>query len=114
MGFYAEGLRNPIVIFGSIPIVLLCIISATFIIVTIFQYNRRTRQIAYSKFSMFLLIALSIIIFYNVWKCMQLIPGSHSMKVFLVFPLIAIILIYLAIKAILKDERLLKSVNRIR
>ena len=113
-GLYQEGIQNPEVIFGSLSLIILCSISVTFILATIFQYNRRVRQIAFSKFNIFILLALSGIICYDVWRCIHFAPGSYSLKVYLLFPLIAIILIYLAIRAIIKDERLLKSVDRIR
>ena len=113
-GLYQEGIQNPEVIFRSISLILLCIISVTFILVTIFQYNKRKRQIVFSKINILILLALSGIICYDVWRCIHIIPGNYSLKVYLFFPIIAIILVYLAIKAIIKDERLLKSVDRIR
>jgi hypothetical protein len=113
-GFYQEGIQNPKVIFESLSIMLLVIVSAIFIFITIFQYNRRTRQIAFSKLNIFIILVVSTIMCYDVNRCVQLTQGNCSLKVYLAFPLISIILIYLAIKAIIKDERLLKSIDRIR
>jgi hypothetical protein len=113
-GLYQEGLQNPEVIVESLSIIILCIINVIFILVTIFQYNNRKRQIVFAKLNIFILLALSGIICYNVWRCVHYISGTYSLRFYLLFPLIAIILIYLAIKAIIKDERLLKSVDRIR
>lgn len=113
-GFFIVGTQNPKLLFGSFPIVLLSLISVIFVLVTILLYKHRSRQILFSRLIIVILSALSVIIFYDLWRCIQLIPGNHALKIFLVFPLIAIILIYLAIKAIEKDEKLLKSANRIR
>jgi len=113
-GFYREGIQNPKVIFESLSIMLLVIVSAIFIFITIFQYNRRTRQIGFSKLNILIILVVSAIMCYDVNRCVQLTQGIYSLKVYLAFPLISIILIYLAIKAIIKDERLLKSIDRIR
>jgi len=113
-GFYSEGTQNPKVLFGSFPIVLLCIISIIFLIVAIFQYNYRSRQIIFSKLIILIQLALLVIICLDVWRCVNLIQGNYKFEIYLVFPVIAIILTYLAIKAISKDEKLLKSANRIR
>jgi hypothetical protein len=113
-GLVQEGIQNPQVIYRNLSIILLSIFSVVFILVTIFQYNKRKRQIAFSKLNIFILLALSGIIGYDVWRCVHIISGNYSLKVYLLFPLIAIILIFVAIKAIIKDERLLKSVDRIR
>lgn len=113
-GFYLIGAQNSELIFSSLPIAVVGIISILFIIATIFQYNKRARQITFSKLNILILLTLSGLISYYAWRCVQLIAGSFSPKIYLVFPLIAIILIYLAIKGIIKDERLLKSMDRIR
>lgn len=113
-GFYMEGSQSHELIIGGLPVVFLCIISALFILVTIFQFNKRPRQITFSKLNIFILLVLCGIIYYNVSRCLNLITGSHSLKIYLAFPLIAMVFIYLAIKAIRKDQELLKSIDRIR
>jgi hypothetical protein len=113
-GIYPEATQNSAIIIGSIPLVILCVISVIFILVTIFQYNNRVRQITFSKVNIFILLILSGLMCYDVWRGVELITGSYSIKIFLAFPLIAIVLIYLAIKAMIKDEKLLKSIDRIR
>jgi hypothetical protein len=113
-GFYSEGVQNPKMLFGSFPIILLCIISIILIMTTIFQYRYRTRQIIFSKWIILILLALLAIICFDIWRCINLVPGSHELKIYILFPIIAVVLIYMAIKAIIKDEKLLKSANRIR
>lgn len=113
-GFYMEGSQGHEMIIGGLPVVFLCIISALFILVTIFQFNKRPRQIKFSKLNIFILLILCGLVYCNLWRGIYLITGSHSLKIYLAFPLIAIVLIYLAIKAIRKDQELLKSIDRIR
>jgi hypothetical protein len=113
-GFFLMGTQSHEFIIGGLPVIALCVISTLFIVVTIFQYNNRAHQVTFSKLNIFMLLVLCGIIYYNVWRCLNLITGNHSLKIYLAFPLIALILIYLAIKAIRKDQELLKSIDRIR
>jgi hypothetical protein len=113
-GFYPESAPNAGLIMTSMPIVVLCAISVLFILVTIFQFKNLARQATFSRINILILIILLGLISYDVWKCTKLITGSYSMKIALAFPLIAMVLIYMALKAIKKDEQLLKSINRIR
>lgn len=113
-GFYLTASQSPELIIGGLPVVVICIISVLFILVTIFQYNKRSRQILFSKINMLILLVLAGFIYFNVWRSVQLITGPYSLKIYLAFPVIAIVLIYMAIKGINKDEKLLRSIDRIR
>jgi len=84
------------------------------ILVTIFQFKNIARQATFSRINILIVIVIFGLISYDVWECTKLITGSYSMKIALAFPLIAMVLIYMALKAIKKDEQLLKSINRIR
>ena len=113
-GFYSESAPKAGLIMTSMSIVALCAISVLFIMVTIFQFKNISRQIIFSRLNILIVIALFGLLSYNTWQCTKLITGNYSLKISLTFPLIAIILIYLALKAIKRDEKLLKSINRIR
>jgi hypothetical protein len=112
-GFYSAS-QNHQVLFSSLPIILLCTICIILIIVTIFQYSHRTRQINLSKLIILILLVLMAIIGFYVWRCVNVIQGNYVLKIFLVFPVIAIIFLFLANKAIIKDIKLLKSADRVR
>ncbi len=113
-GFYSEDANMHKFLFRSLHVVLLIAISIVFTLLTMFQYKQRSRQIQFSGMIILILLVLTILNGLDLWRGINMVQGSYSLKIFLVFPLIAIILIYLAIKAIKKDEKLLKSVNRIR
>jgi hypothetical protein len=113
-GFYPESVQNAGLIMTGMPIVMLCAISVLFILVTIFQFKNLARQATFSRLNILIVLGLLGMISYDVWRCTKLITGSYSLKISLAFPLIAIVLIYMAFKAIKKDEKLLKSINRIR
>lgn len=81
----------------------------------VFLYKNRSLQkrICYMAILMQLLFAVALVV--TVHKALP--EGLHSIEGFQVvaaFPLINIILIYLAIRGINKDEALIKSMDRLR
>jgi hypothetical protein len=113
-GIFQVDVPNAKQIYGSLPIVFLCSFILVLLLVTIFQFKNRVRQMRFSTINIILLIGLSGIIFYYAWKSAQVIGGTYSLTMFSVFPLIAAILVYLAIRGIAKDELLVRSIDRIR
>jgi len=78
----------------------------------ILSYKKRTRQIRVLIFSMILLLGLLALFF---WYAFLGIKGATvSFRISVAFPVVAIILDYLAIRGIRKDEALIRSLNRIR
>jgi hypothetical protein len=61
-----------------------------------------------------LLFILTGLLSYYIWKSTALIGGSYTLKGVLTSPLIAAVLLYLAKRGIDKDEKLIKSIDRIR
>jgi hypothetical protein len=76
------------------------------------DYKKRTRQIVVIKYTVFgLLIMLGVFFFFTSYSYNGF-PISY--KAGFIFPLVAIILDILAIRAIKKDEALIRSIDRIR
>lgn len=96
----------PILILTSLVLILLNLI--------IFQYKNRVRQMKLSYFTIIMLIGLTSLIYLYVWKYNDIMGGTYSLKIFITFPLIASVFVYLAIRGIAKDELLVKSIDRIR
>ncbi len=113
-GIYLEGVQKSEIIYSSLPLVLLWAMSLILILVTIFLYKNRVLQMRISTINIFILLGLGGLIFYYVWSGAKLLMGVYSLTIYLVFPVIAAILIYLAIRAISKDELLVRSIDRIR
>lgn len=113
-GFIIENSPNANLLFSNISYVILNVFSIIFLLITIFQYKHRSRQILFSRIIIFILLILLAINCFNLWRGINLVSGNLHLKIFFVFPLIAIVLISMAVKAIRKDEKLLKSANRIR
>jgi|APCry1669188910_1035180.scaffolds.fasta_scaffold43935_2 heme/copper-type cytochrome/quinol oxidase subunit 4 len=78
----------------------------------IFNYKNRKWQIRVTRISMILLILLAGSCLYFTYFSNSGTP--QGFKISTVFPLVAIILDYLAFLAIQKDEALIRSIDRIR
>ncbi len=97
---------------NSWPIaVLICIIALVHLVV-IFSFKKRIRQIRMLVFSILLMLGLFGMFYFFSYFSFD--NAQIGFKIVVAFPLVAIILDYLAIRAIGKDEALIRSVDRIR
>jgi hypothetical protein len=91
----------------------LFIVSGILSLVTLFLYKTRSRQIIYNRLNIVMnFILLGIIVYY-----LLMLPGEANVSekgIGVVIPLIVIVLLALANKAIIKDDKLVKSVDRLR
>ena len=114
LGVICEGATGGAIMQLSWPVLLLACLILILLNLTIFQFKKRVRQMKLSYFTIFLLIGLTALIYFYVWKSSSLMGGSYSLTIFFIFPLIASVFVYLAIRGIAKDELLVKSIDRIR
>ena len=96
----------------ALSILLALAVALTFI--TIFLYKKRLLQIRLCALNLGLHAGLSIMIFYFGKTAARDFQAELSFDWPLVLPLAALILIFLALRAIGKDEALIRSLNRIR
>jgi hypothetical protein len=80
--------------------------------VIILNYKNRTLQIRLLVLSILLMLGLFGLFFFFIHFAIGDAEVSYKVSIF--FPLIAIILDYMAIRAIGKDEALIRSIDRIR
>jgi len=80
--------------------------------VAIFSFKKRPRQIRIVMIAILATLCLLGAFLYVTYFSFS--GAQISFKIGMVFPLIAIILDYLAIRAIRKDEALIRSIDRIR
>ncbi len=83
-------------------------------LLTIFLYKRRILQIRLSVFNLILQLGFYALFFFYLYHATRDIEVETYFKIPVVFPLVAVILTYLAIRNIGKDELLVRSYNRIR
>jgi hypothetical protein len=111
--FVAQGIFNgDELIFNGMAIMILIPIIALLHFIVIFLYKKRILQIRILVFSIVLLLGLFGLIFYFTYAGFD--GAKVVFKIPVAFPLVAVILDYLAIRAIGKDEALIRSLNRIR
>jgi hypothetical protein len=100
------------VIFDGLPVMAFISLITLLHIAVIFIYKRRIMQIRVLAFTIILLIGLLGVMFYFLHSGVE--NAEVAYKIPMVFPLIAVILDYLAVRAIGKDEALVRSLDRIR
>ena len=111
--FTAFGIfKGETMVFDGLPIIILIGVIALLHLIVIFMYKKRILQIRITVFTIILLLGLFGIFFYFTYAGFS--GAKVAFKIPLVFPIIALILDYLAIRAIGKDEALVRSLDRIR
>ncbi len=84
-------------------------------LLTIFCYKKRLLQIRLTAVNSFLMLGSIGLTAYLAWEMSKSLVGySIHYNFTCIFPLIGIIFNYLALRAIRKDEALVRSANRIR
>lgn len=111
--FVARGIfSGENLIFNGIAIFVFICLVALLHFVVIFLFRKRILQIRILVFTIVLLIGLFGMFFYFTYAGFT--GAKVAFKVPVVFPVAAAILDFLAIRAIGKDEALVRSLNRIR
>ncbi|MDR1121593.1 MAG: DUF4293 domain-containing protein [Dysgonamonadaceae bacterium] len=99
----------------SLMVIDIIIILMTFVIV--FMYKKRLLQIRLCVFNALLMVGFYALIGFYLWqigKSPELPDMEMNIRISAAFPLIAIILNYLAIRNIGADEALIRSLERLR
>lgn len=95
------------------PIILLSIIVLISFL-SIFFYKRRIFQMRINLINIILMMGYLGLNYYYIQSFSSQLNGIVSYKITVVFPFVSAILTYLAIRAIGKDEALIRSMDRIR
>lgn len=104
-----EKMQSGIAIMFLIGIV--CIVQ----IAVIFGYKKRIRQMRMATFNIMLMLGVVGICYYFINASLKEFDDvTKSYNLTMIFPVIAAILNYLAIRSIGKDEALVRSIDRIR
>jgi hypothetical protein len=122
--FYVYGFKNMSPDAGSMftfmttfPLLLINILVAGASLGSIFLYKNRIRQMKVVRITIFLqIILIGLVLFvYNkiIEKNLQVTPDYQD-EFAIYFPLISLVFLVLANRFILKDEKLVRSVDRLR
>jgi hypothetical protein len=93
---------------------ILLVVSVLTGLITIFLYKKRLLQIRVAALNIGLQIGLSALIYFFAKTAGRELGAVYSFHYSMVFPLISVVLLIMAIKAIGKDEALIRSMDRIR
>jgi len=93
---------------------ILLFVSVIIGVITIFLYKRRLIQIRVAALNIGLQLGLTALIYFFAKTAGKDIDAVFSFNYPVVFPLISVVLLIMAIKAIGKDEALIRSMDRIR
>ncbi len=111
--FFAEGIsKGEMQVANGLPIFVFIGIVAILHVLVLFLYKKRVLQIRILVFTIMLMLGLFGMFFYFAYASFA--GAKVAFKIPVVFPVVAAILDYLAIRAIGKDEALIRSLNRIR
>lgn len=90
------------------------IVVAVIALITIFLYKNRGSQIKLTIFNMVLQVGFYVVIAIYMYTAYKYAETDFDFHMPIVFPLISLILSYLAFRAIFKDDLLVKSLGRVR
>jgi hypothetical protein len=82
--------------------------------ISLFLYRKRMLQMRFNIFNSILLVALQGFIIYYIIPYLGQETTTFKFTIQSIFPVVSLILSILAIRNILKDELLIKSLNRLR
>lgn len=81
-------------------------------IVAIFDYHNRRRQARFCMFSMLMMIGWYIV--YGVFSKLLVADGTFHMSFAAFLPFVSFVLLWLARRGVVADEKLVRSMDRIR
>jgi len=115
-GFYKiDSSLSKVKLISSIPLMIVLLIITINMVITIFSFKKRISQMRLCIFNMLLIIGCIFLILYYYKQATNKIQiESLHYKFSAIFPLIVFILIYIAFRAIRRDEILVQSIGRFR
>lgn len=100
--------------FSVLPLTIMLSISALTSLVSILLFKKRMLQIRLSVFNFIIQLGSIGLMFFFILQANKVAGESWSTHISIILPAIAAILTYLAIRAIGKDEALVRSISRLR
>lgn len=100
----------------SMPAIVLSLVSVIFSISTIFLYKKRWLQIRLISFNVLTLVVLILVLFFFYTAQMKTITGADPEYSYpgMLLPVLSLVMLILANRAIRKDDQRVKSADRLR
>lgn len=117
--FYLTGLESSVGSISALPLTMSIAVSILLLLVTVLSYKHRNKQIALSNIvllQLLLVFGLYGWIHYQIIQTIKATMGEIEIGygVAVATPFVCMILVWLAKKAIKKDDDLVRSVDRLR
>ncbi len=106
--------KNTKLIYSTFSLIVLLSIILLILLVSIFLYKKRILQMRLCIYNILLMFGLIGLIYYYTNNFSEQLSANIHYSFPTTFPFISIILVYLAFRAIKKDENLIRSLDRIR
>lgn len=98
----------------TIPPMILLIIMVAISFLSIFLFKKRVVQMRLNSLNIMFMLGYIGLAYYYIQNFSKQLEGIVSYQITAIFPIVAAVLTYLAIRAIGKDEALIRSMDRIR
>ena len=110
------GSSNVYDIMFIMPLLAITAIIILFSLVTIFMFKNRRGQMKIIRFLMLLIAVMVGVIFLYYYDILEAASGAipNFLQIGAFAPLVSFILLFLAYKAVLKDDKLVRSADRLR
>lgn len=113
-GIIEAGSDSSSVLINTIPLLVLYLSIPLLLLITLFAFRKRSRQIRLSIFTILLMIgSLALLYFYRRYGMTNL-KAEAFFTINAALPIVAAILTYLGFRGVKKDEELIRSYDRIR
>lgn len=103
-----------VVLQNTVFLTVIEVIIALVALVSLFLYKKRILQIRLCIINIVLMLGYYALLFLYVYIAVTANKLDYKVNISLVFPLVSAILTYLAVRAIGRDEELVRSLNRVR
>lgn len=94
------------------PLILFQLLTFAFTLATLFLYKNRRRQIFFCNVNIWLLLAYTLVLCWLLYDKSQ--GAVMQIKLASITPILALIFTWLARRGVVKDEALIKSLDRLR
>jgi glucan phosphoethanolaminetransferase (alkaline phosphatase superfamily) len=100
--------------FFTLPFILIVLGILIIIVMTIIAYKKRLRQMKLLNFGILLNVVLIVLMFFYTDKISKDLAIATKYDIGSIFPLISLIFQVLALRSVRRDEKLVRSLDRLR
>ena len=111
---YKFSYRGITAIFMAYPLAILLTVITLISLISIFLFKKRVIQMRLTVFNMVCMPSSIGLIYYSINSQTKELSAITEYNITCIFPLVALVLSYLALRNIRKDEALINSMDRIR